>query len=186
MSVQIMKRLFTTEDYHRMMASGILSEDDYVELLRGEIVEMSPIGSRHAACVKRLNRLLSRLIGERGVISIQDPIRLDAHSEPQPDLAVLRPRPDYYATAHPEPKDVLLLVEVAETSAGYDHEVKLPLYAQANIPEVWLVDLAEECIRVFDQPAPQGYDGIRHYWRSDTIAPQAFPDVQIALTEILG
>lgn len=186
MSVQVLKRLFTTEDYHRMLTSGILSENDHVELLGGEIVEMSPIGSRHAACVKRLNRLLSRKIGDRGMIGVQDPIHLDARSEPQPDLVVLRPRADFYATTHPQPEDVLLIVEVAETSAGYDREVKLPLYAQAGIPEVWLVDLAEEGIRAFTKPLPQEYDEIRHYWRSDVITPQTFPDVQIALTDILG
>src|SRR5919109_5115464 len=136
MSVQIMKRLFTTEDYHRMMASGILSENDHVELLGGEIVEMSPISSRHAACVNRLTQLFSNRFGNRTIVNVQNPIHLSANSEPQPDLATLRPRADFYSAAHAEPKDVFVIIEVAETSAEFDRDVKLPLYAQAGIPEV--------------------------------------------------
>lgn len=186
MSVQVLKRLFTTEDYHRMMDNGILSENDLVELLGGEIVEMSPIGSRHAACVNRLNSLLLYRLGKRAIVSVQNPIRLGADSEPQPDIAVLRPRADFYAKSHPEPVDVLLIVKVAETSTGLDRDVKLPLYAQANIPEVWLVDLGEECVRTNSKPSPHGYSEIRQYWRGDVVSAQAFPDLEIALNDILG
>ncbi len=135
MTARLLKRLFTIEEYHKMAQAGILTEDDRAELIEGEIVEMAPIGSRHAACVARLTALLSR-VQDRAILWVQNPIRLGEHSEPQPDVALLSLRPDFYAQAHPGPQDVLLLVEVAETSPGDDREVKLFLYARAAISEV--------------------------------------------------
>lgn len=108
MPIQLLKRRFTVEEYRQMAQAGILGEDDRVELIEGEIVEMTPIGSRHAACVKRLNHLLTQQVRERALVSVQDPIRLSAHSEPQPDLALLVPRPDFYARRHPGAAEVLL------------------------------------------------------------------------------
>jgi Uma2 family endonuclease len=140
---QLQRRLFTADEFHRIAEAGILREDDRVELVDGEIVEMTPIGSHHAACVDRLNVLLQRSVDGRGIVRVQGPIRLDAHSEPQPDLSVLALRTDFYASAHPTPSNVLLVVEVAETSARYDRDIKIPLYARAAIPETWLVDLTE-------------------------------------------
>src|ERR1700675_3419950 len=120
MAVQLLKRLFTVVEYHRMAEAGILGEDDRVELLEGEVVQMSPIGSRHASCVKRLVDIFIPLqVGRKVILSVQDPIELGEHSEPQPDLTVLKPRPDFYAKAHPGPADVFLVLEVAETSAAY-------------------------------------------------------------------
>jgi hypothetical protein len=137
MGVQLARRLFTVAEYHKMAEAGILSEDDRVELLEGEIVAMSPIGSRHAGTVKRLLDQFIPLQGARRVIlSVQDPIRLGEYSEPQPDLALLRPRADFYASSHPGPEDVLLIIEVADQSAAVDREVKVPLYARWGIPEV--------------------------------------------------
>lgn len=124
MSTQVSRRLFTTKEYHQILEAGILSEDDRVELIAGEIVKIAPIGSRHAACVNRLNRLLSQRVGEHGLVSIQNPIHLSEHSEPQPDVVLLRPRADFYTHAHPQPQDILLVVEVAETSVEYGREVK--------------------------------------------------------------
>ncbi len=186
MSVQVQRRLFTVEEYHRMAEAGILSEDDRIELIEGELIAMSPIGSRHAACVKRLVRLLDRAVGERAIVSAQDPIRLGRHSEPQPDVALLRHRPDFYASAHPGPEDVLLIVEVAETSADYDRTVKIPLYARHGIPEAWLVDLTEEHIEIYRQPSPQGYRETRTARRGETLHPIALPGLTIAVEDILG
>jgi len=185
MAVQLSKRLFTVVEYHRMSEAGIFSEDDRVELIEGEIVEMTPIGSRHAAVVNRLNRLCSRGVGERAVVSIQNPIRLGEHSEPQPDVTLLRPRPDFYAASHPGPLDVLLVVEVAETSAAYGRAVKVPLYARAGIPEVWLVDLAEGQIEVSRHPSPQGYQEVRTVRRGEALAPLALPELTLAVGAIL-
>lgn len=156
-NAHILRRRFTVAEYHRMGASGILSEDDRVELIEGEIVEMAPIGSRHQACVDRLTELFSIQLAQRAVIRVQGPIRLSEHSEPQPDLALLRRRPDFYAASHPGPQDILLVVEVADTSADYDREVKLLLYGRYGIPEVWLVDLASECVDVCREPSMGGY-----------------------------
>jgi Uma2 family endonuclease len=135
------KRLFSVTEYHRFGEAGILSEDDRVELIKGEVVEMSPIGSRHAACVRALQELVQEKLGRTAQVSVQNPIQLDEHSEPQTDVALVTPRKDRYANAHPRPADVLLVIEVADTSIEFDQSVKLPLYARAKIPEAWLVDL---------------------------------------------
>ena len=169
-----------------MVQAGILGEDDRVELLEGEIVEMAPIGSGHAACVDRLTHLLVRQFAEKAIIRVQNPVHLGERSEPQPDLALLRSRPDFYAKAHPGPEDILLLVEVAETSVELDRDVKLPLYARAGVPEVWLVDLPGERIEVYRKPTPQGYQEVRQVRRGDRVAPQAFPDIGLVGEEILG
>jgi len=186
MTVQVPKRLFTVDEYYRMAKAGLFSEDDRLELIEGEVVEMSPIGSRHAACVKRLNRLLSRLVADRLLIGVQDPIRLGRYSEPQPDLTLLQPRDDFYAQAHPEPEDVLLVVEVAETSAAYDREVKVPLYARSGIPEVWLVDLETGQVEVYRKPSPKGYREVRRAGSGQHLAPQALPDRELAVDAIIG
>jgi len=157
MSVRLLRRRFTVDDYHRMVEAGILSDDDRVELIDGEIIEMVAIGSRHAACVDRLARLCSAGVRNRAIVRVQNPILLSEHSEPQPDLALLRPRRDFYAAGHPGPQDILLVVEVADTSAETDREIKLPLYARAGIPEVWVVALAETHVEAHRKPSPGGY-----------------------------
>jgi Uma2 family endonuclease len=169
-----------------MGISGILTEDDRVELIEGEIVEMTPIGSGHAGCVNRLNQLLADLIGKRALLSVQNPLRLSGHSEPQPDLTLLKHRKDYYATAHPEPGDVLLLIEVAETSASYDRDVKVPLYAREGIVEVWIVDLEAEVVDVYRNPSQQGYGESRRIPLGQHISPQAFPNIALSAEQILG
>jgi Uma2 family endonuclease len=185
MGVQVQRRLFTVEEYHRMAEAGILSEDDRVELIEGELVTMSPIGSRHAACVARLTALLFPVEG-RGILWVQNPIRLGARSEPQPDVTLLRYRPDFYASAHPGPEDVLLVVEVAETSADADRSLKIPLYARCGIPEAWLVDLLEERIEIYRHPTPQGYRSLHIAHRGETVSPTALPDLELSVDEILG
>jgi Uma2 family endonuclease len=141
MSVQVARRYFNVNEFYRMAAAGVLSEDDRVELIEGEILEMSSIGSRHAACVGRLTELFGQQVGGKAIIRAQSPIRLDDYSEPLPDITLLKRRADFYAENHPTQADVLLIVEVADTSVDYDRNIKLPIYAQANIPEVWLVNL---------------------------------------------
>lgn len=186
MSVQLLRRCFTVEEYHRMAQAGILSEDDRVELIDGEIVEMTPIGSRHASSVNRLTQLFSERMQRRAIVSVQNPLRLGERSEPQPDLALLRPRPDFYARIHPGAEDVLLVVEVAETSGNVDRETKVPLYARAGIPEVWLVDLGGECIEIYREPRAQGYQEVRRVRRGERLALHTFPDLDLAVTDLLG
>ena len=186
MSIQGVRHRFTVDEYHKMAQVGIFQEDDRVELLEGEIVEMAPIGSRHAACVKRLNQLFSDRLGGRAITGVQDPVRIGEHSEPQPDLTLLRPRPDFYSTGHPGPEDVLLVIEVADTTQDYDREVKMPLYARSGIPEAWLVDLVEDCIEVYRRPTPEGYREVRMVQREERVSVQAFPDLMLATDEVVG
>lgn len=186
MAVEVLRRSFTTEEYHRMGEAGILREDDRVELIEGEIVQMTPIGSRHAACVMRLNQLFSRHSGQGVLVNVQNPIQLGKYSEPQPDVTLLRFRPDFYAESHPRPTEVLLAVEVAETSAAYDREVKVLLYAKAAIPEVWLVDLTEGWVEVYRQPSSQGYQDVRTFRRGEQVVSVALPDLPLAVNDVLG
>ena len=186
MSVQLLRRKFTVEQYHKMSESGIFEEDDRVELIRGEIIEMSPIGTKHAGCVNRLVRLFSRIMGERVIIAPQNPVILNNNSEPQPDVALLKPRDDFYENAHPQPEDVLLLIEVSDSTVKYDREEKIPLYAQAKIIEVWLVDMNEESVEVFREPKQDEYEDIKKFMRGESLEIQMFPDVNITVDEILG
>ena len=186
MSVQVLKRLFTVDEYYRMAEAGILSEDDRVELIEGEIVQMTPIGSRHASNVMRLIRLFSQQVGDHALVTAQNPIRLSEYSEPQPDIGLLKSRADFYAEAHPKPEDVFLIVEVADTSAGFDRETKAPLYAQAGIPELWLVDLTQDCVEVHLKPSVCGYEQVQQFRRGETISPQAFTELALNVNDILG
>src|SRR5262249_48453126 len=157
MAIPTIKHRFTVADYHRMAEAGILDEDDRVELIEGEIVDMTPIGRRHQARVDHLAELFFRGLAEKVIIRVQGSIRLSDLSEPEPDLVLLRRRADFYADADAGPADVLLIVEVADTSLPHDRDVKVPLYARAGIPEVWLVDLNGESVGVHREPGPQGY-----------------------------
>ena len=177
---------FTVDDYRRMLEAGILTEDDRIELLDGEIIEMSPIGDAHAACVKKGNALFHRLVGQQAIVSVQDPIRLDNYSEPQPDLALLKPRADFYAQAKPTPADVLLIVEVADSSVQFDRTVKVPLYARALIPVVWLIDLNADAIEVYSQPANGAYQQIQVMRRGDHLTIDSPSGLVIMADDLLG
>jgi Uma2 family endonuclease len=186
MSVQVNRRHFTVDEYARMSETGLLRETDRVELIEGEVLEMRPIGSRHAACVRRLDELLQRQLGRRVQISVQNPIRLDDFSEPQPDLALLRPRADFYAAQHPLPADVLVVVEVADTSADYDRRIKVPLYARAGIPEVWLIDLTGESVEVYAQPRDGEYQTTQPVGRGATVNAHSLAQLTVSVDDILG
>ncbi len=178
------KRLFTVDEFHRMAEAGILGEDDRVELIEGELIEMTPIGSRHAACV---NRLVKHLSGpEPYLLSVQNPVSLDPRTELQPDIALLKPRPDYYASAHPGPGDVILVIEVADPSAATDREVKLPLYAKTGVPEVWLVDLPAGVVEVYRDPGEAAYRSARTVRAGDPALPVPGTSLRLAPEEILG
>ena len=153
----LQRHRLTVEEYYRMAESGIFREDDRVELIEGEIIDMAPIGPVHTSATNRLNAIFSRCAGNQAIVSIQNPIRLNPNNEPQPDLALLCYRADYYREAHPGPADVLLLVEVADSSLRYDVDVKLPLYARHGIPEVWIVDLEHRRLEVYRRPDGEVY-----------------------------
>ena len=185
-SVQLIRHRFTVDEYHEMARAGALAEDDRVELIEGEIVDMTPIGLRHAATVDLLTRWLVQGCGNRAVVRVQGPIRLGAHSEPQPDLAVLKPRNDFYRNTAAAPDDVLLLVEVADSSLPYDRTIKLPLYARAGIREAWLVDLVRDRVEVFSDPGPDGYRRSETRERGAELVPGAFPDLSLPIDALLG
>lgn len=186
MSVQLLRRKFTVEQYHKMGESGILTEDDRVELIRGEIVEIASIGRRHAACVNRLVRLFTQILGDSIILSPQNPVELSDNSEPQPDTALLQPRPDFYESGHPQPEDIILLVEVADTTAESDRTIKIPLYAENGIGETWLVNINEQCVEVYRETSATGYQNVHIFQRGQSLSLQAFPDINITVDEVLG
>jgi Uma2 family endonuclease len=174
----MIRHRFSVEQYHRMIDAGIFAPDDRLELIHGELIKMSPINRRHAACCARISYLLERL-GRRAMKRIQDPITL-TDSEPQPDVAIVRWRDDFYLAGHPTPPDIYWVIEVADTNIAYDREVKVPLYMQAGIPEVWLVNLDADCLEVYRQ---QGQQMLR---RGQTITPLYFPELAFRVDELLG
>jgi Uma2 family endonuclease len=178
--------LFTVHDYHKMAEVGVLSEDDRVELIDGEIVEMPPIGAGHAGNVNWFTDVFSRLFGGRGQLSIQNPVRLGLRVEPRPDVMLLRLRDDYYRAHIPEPEDVLLIVEVADSSLNYDRRTKCRLYARAGLADYWIVNLVDEAIEVYRDPLRATYRSIRTFRRGDALSPLAFPDISIAVSDVLG
>jgi Uma2 family endonuclease len=186
MSVEVLRRHFSVEEYYRMAAAGVLSEDDRVELVEGEIIEMSPIGSRHAACVGRLTELLGRLARNVAIVWVQNPVHIDDHSEPVPDVTLLRRRDDFYAQAKPGAADVLLLVEVSDSTLGYDRQVKVPLYARAGVPEVWLVNLPGEVIEVYARPADGRYQETRLVGRGAGLTATTIPALALDADGVLG
>lgn len=186
MSVRILRRHFNIDEYYRMAAAGVLSEDDRVELIEGEIVEMNPIGSRHAACVGRLTELLGRLVVGKAIVWVQNPVQISDYSEPLPDVALLKRRDDFYAQANPQPSDVLLIIEVADSSVEYDRDIKIPLYAQSGISEVWLVNLPEGTIETYTQPSNDSYKETRYVKRGESLESKSIPSVTIDAGSVLG
>ena len=180
------KRLFTRKEYHAMGNAGIFAPNERVELLKGEIITMSPAGDRHSACIVRLNRVFAGLnIANRTLVSVQSPVVTSPTSEPEPDFMLLTFRDDLYDFGKPRPQDVLLLIEVADSSLDYDRGIKLPYYASLGIPEVWIANLRDDRIEAHTEPTPQGYRVSRIYRPGDTISPTAFPDIEIAVNDII-
>jgi Uma2 family endonuclease len=183
---KVRRHSFSVEDYHAMVEAGVLKEDERVELIEGEIIEMSPIGKLHASCVKRLMALFFRRIGEQATISVQDPVQASSFSEPQPDVALLKYREDFYAARHPRPKDILLVIEVADSTIDYDREVKMPLYARARIPQAVLVDLSSDVVEVYAKPVRGKYTQAQTLKRGQSLKIQKLPNMKLTVDEILG
>ena len=181
-------RRFTIDEYHRLAQAGILRADERLELIDGEVIEMTPIGERHAEGVVRITDLFAATekIRRSAHLSVQNPIRLGDHVEPQPDLMLIRRRGGRYTLGRPAPVDILLLIEVADTTFAYDRQIKAPLYARGGLTELWIVDLVGEAVEVYRDPAPGGYQTVRVAHRGEAIAPLAFPDTSIAVADILG
>ncbi len=178
------KFMLTTQQYHLMHEAGVFPQGDRLELINGEIKTMSPIGRKHGACVNRLVTTFTQKLGTSIVLSVQNSIRLDDNSEPQPDLAILKPRDDFYEEGLPTPSDILLIIEVADSTIAYDREVKAPLYAAAGIPEMWLFDVNKKAIEGYSQPSANGYKHIYRYDEGDTLSMLAFPNVTFIWAEL--
>ena len=183
--LKIERRLFTIEEYDRFIEAGVLTEDDPVELINGEVVKMSPISGPHAGCVARLSMMFSLQLGQQVVIWTQNPIHIDQYSEPEPDVVVLRYRQDFYTKSLPRPIDVLLLIEVADTSLSYDRRVKVPLYAKVGILEIWVMDVENRLIYVYRNPVNGKYQETLVMKPGDTITPVTFSEILVKVDEII-
>ncbi len=166
----IEKRLFTASELEQMVKAGILSEDDRVELIEGEIIKMSPIGKSHAACVDRLTRFFNKAADESIIVRGQGPILIDDFVELQPDVALLKARPDYYEDSLPIPGDILMVIEVADTTVATDRRVKMPLYAQAGIPTAWLINLPKRGVEIYTEPQAGVYRTVQRLGHKDFIS----------------
>jgi Uma2 family endonuclease len=184
--VELNRRRFTVAEYLRMVEVGLLRKDDSVELMWGEIIEMSPINVPHALCVNRLNTLLSAKLAGRAIISVQNPIQLDEYSLPQPDIALWKLPSDEYRDRLAGPSEVLLVIEVADSSLRHDRRAKTRLYGAAGIADYWIVNLSERRIEVYSEPLPDGYRTTTRYAPRETLSPSAFPDVALDVDEVLG
>jgi Uma2 family endonuclease len=185
-AIQLTPRRFTAAEYHQMIEAGVFGKDERLELIDGEIVQMSPIGNRHAACVRRLIALFSQLFGSEATVDAQNPVIVDVAYAPQPDLALLRPRADYYATQTPTAADCLLVIEVADTSADFDRQVKMPRYARGGLAELWLIDLERDVVVVCREPAGDAYQHVQVFHRGETIMPAATAGSGVPVEGILG
>ncbi|MBI2217200.1 MAG: Uma2 family endonuclease [Candidatus Rokubacteria bacterium] len=186
MAIRTERRLFTVQEYHRMGEAGVLAEDERVELIEGEIVTMPPIGEGHARSVDGAAELLITRLGQRARVRIQGPVDVGQRSEFQPDLAVLRREPACVGAEHPGPDDILLIIEVADTSLERDRGLKLPVYARAGVGEVWIVNLRAGLIEVYRQPGGGAYRDVSTVGRGERLTISAIPDVGFATDEILG
>jgi Uma2 family endonuclease len=184
--MELVKKRFNLEDYYLMHESGIFTKDERVELIDGEIIKMSPIGRYHVAYVNRLNSLFTELLGRLVIVSVQNPVILSNLSQPQPDIALLKPRRDFYISGIAQVSDVFLLVEVADTTLVYDRDVKIPLYATNGISAVWLVNIVDRVIVVYSQPSTDGYKKVETCLSGDCLCLTAFPTINIAVNQILG
>ncbi len=183
--VVLNRHRLTVDEYHRMAEAGVLAPDARVELIEGELVDMASIGTRHAATVKRLNRLLTQAVGDRAIVSVQDPLRLSNRTETQPDLTLLKPRDDFYAETAPTGPDALLVIEVTDSNSNYDRRIKAPLYARHGVPERWIVDIDAGCVRILRAPLDGEYRDVTVLAAPGKIDVQAMPGISVDLSALL-
>ena len=186
METEVTKKLFSVHEYYRMADAGILTADDRVELIDGEIIQMSPTGNRHNACVNRANMFFTEAFRRSAIVSNQSPLRLSNYTEPVPDVIVLKPVPDFYASRECTPEDVFFMVEISDTTLRYDKNIKLPRYAAAGVAEVWIEDLKNDLILVYRNPAEKAFKTSLVLHRGDSISPLAFPKVTFKVSDLLG
>ena len=186
MPADVSKKLFTVDEYYRMADAGIFTEDDRVELIEGEIIQMSPIGHRHMVCVNRATDLFISALKGKAVVSVHNPLRLNQYNEPQPDIVVFKWRADYYASKPYTPEDTLFVLEVSDTTLRYDTKIKLPIYAANGISELWIENLKEDVLLVCRHPANKTYRTQLTLRRGDSISPLTFSDTSFTVEDLLG
>lgn len=177
--------LFNVDEYHQLIEVGILGPEDRIELIHGELTMMPPIGPEHSSYTRRLTNLLPRKLPDNVVLQMNEPVTIAPGSEPQPDAAIVKAKPDNYRKAHPTPKDVLLIIEVADSSSNFDNKVKGKLYGKAGIPEYWIIETAENLVRVFTDPSKEGYRTIREFHRGDKVKCGTVPQLQLTVDDLL-
>ncbi len=177
---------FTVAQYHKMGEANILHEDSRVELIEGEILKMAPIGKKHAGIVDHFNAILNQWVSHKAIVRIQNPIQLDEHNEPEPDIILLKPRNDYYKKKTPTPNDVYLIIEISDSSYPMDRQVKLPLYARFEIPELWIVDVEKQCVEIHRTPQNGFYQESKFHKANDTISSNFFEEIKITVQEIFN
>jgi Uma2 family endonuclease len=185
MSVVYKRKLFTVDDYHKMINAGILKEDDRVELINGEIIAMPPIGPNHASCVDRVNSQLYLKLGHSIIVRVQSPILLDDYSEPEPDITILKHRSDFYKNSHPKPEDILLIIEIGDSTIEYDRTIKIPGYAKSNVMETWLFDINKDRIELHRRPYNGIYQETRIAQRGQQFSCLSFPETLFSVDELL-
>jgi Uma2 family endonuclease len=171
----------SAERYQKMVATGVLTKYDRVELIDGDMIDMAPIGPPHSAAMARLNRLFVLALGDTAIVSPGGSVKLGDYSVPQPDLMLLKPRADFYAGQIPLPPDVLLLVEVSESSLAFDQSTKRALYARHGVVEYWVVDIPSKRVHVYREPTGDGYTQAVERTSSDVVSPRALPAVQVTV-----
>lgn len=183
--VALRRRLFTADEYQRMGQVGILSENDRVELIEGEVITKMTIGPRHNACVNRTAKAMMSAVGDAAIVQVQGSFRLNLYSEPEPDLVLFRPRADFYASRLPEPADIFLVIEIAESSIDYDRILKGRIYAEWAIQEYWIADLNKNLLWCYSEPRGGAYRNVLEYHRGESIAPTMLPDCFVAVDVLL-
>jgi len=182
----ITRKRFTVDEYHRMSDIGLFPEDKRFELIRGEILEMPGAKPPHSGRVNRLNHLFMNRLGDSVIVSVQNPSSIDDYSEPVPDVSLLKPRLDFYTKNHPLPEDVLLVIEISHTTLRFDTRIKGPLYAEAGIPEYWILNIPQNVLEVRTDPVNGRYTRLQTLKLGELITPRAFPQVSFRIDEILG
>jgi len=182
----IARKLFTVDEYHQMWEMGLFPEDKRFELIRGEILEMPTARPSHSGSVNRLNRLFTSRLGESVIVSVQNPSSIDDHSEPAPDLALVKPRGDFYTSGHPVPEDILLVIEISHMTLRFDTKIKAPLYAEAGIPEYWIVNILQNALEVRTEPVSGRYRNHQILRHGQTVSLCSLPDVSFWVDEIVG
>ena len=186
METEVVRKLFTVDEYHRMGEAGVFHPEARLELIEGEIIEMSPVGDRHIVCVNRANALFGSRLGGKLMVSVQNPVRLSRYTEPQPDIVLAPWRDDFYASERLSAGHTVLVVEISDSTVRYDRNRKMPLYAQSGVPELWIENLQEDVILVYRDPGPKTFSTSLVFHRGESFSLTAFPDVAFTVDELLG